>query len=60
MPGAREPAGGHHRLATQVGPLDAELLSTGGIMRCLIDRHNIGIRVFPYAAPDAQLPSGCH
>jgi hypothetical protein len=48
------------RVATQVGPLDAERLALGGTMRCLIDR-NAGfrvLRVFPYATRDAPLPSG--
>jgi len=47
-------------VATQVGPLDAERISIGGTMRCLIDRYN-GIhvlRVYPYATPETQLPSG--
>ena len=48
------------RVATQVGPLDAERLAVGGTMRCLIDRNDgfKPLRVFPYAAPDAPLPSG--
>jgi uncharacterized membrane protein len=48
------------RVATRVGPLDAERLSVGGTMRCLIDRYsriNV-LRVYPYATPGTQLPSG--
>jgi hypothetical protein len=48
------------RLYTTVGPLDTELLVVGATMRCLIDRMEslIALRAFPYAQPDAQLPSG--
>jgi len=48
------------RVATTVGPLDAQHLAVGGTMRCLIDRTNSFnvLRVFPYAQPDAKLPSG--
>jgi hypothetical protein len=48
------------RVATQVGPLDAERLSLGGTMRCLIDRLETFrfLRVYPYAPHDARLPYG--
>lgn len=49
-----------HRVATTIGPLDAERMHVGTTMRCLIDRastFNV-LRVFPYAAPDATLPAG--
>lgn len=48
------------RVATTIGPLDAERMHVGTTMRCLIDRaatFNV-LRVFPYAAEDATLPSG--
>ena len=48
------------RVATRVGPLDAERLALGGKMRCRIDRLETlrFLRVFPYAPPDAPLPYG--
>jgi hypothetical protein len=48
------------RVATRIGPLDAERLSIGGTMRCLIDRLETTkfLRVFPYAPHDAPLPYG--
>ena len=48
------------RVATMVGPMDAERLVVGATMRCLIDRMDgmTPLRVFPYARPEAVLPSG--
>ena len=48
------------RVATQVGPLDAERLALGGTMRCLIDRLETFrfLHVYPYAPHDARLPYG--
>jgi hypothetical protein len=48
------------RVATTVGPLDAQWLVVGVAMRCRIDRAEFEyvLRAFPYAAPDAPLPSG--
>jgi hypothetical protein len=48
------------RVATRIGPLDAERLALGGKMRCRIDRLETFrfLRVFPYAPPDAPLPYG--
>ena len=48
------------RIYTTVGPLDAERIAVGATMRCLIDRMEtlIALRAFPYAQPDATLPSG--
>lgn len=48
------------RVATRIGPLDAERLALGGKMRCRIDRLETVkfLRVFPYAPPDAPLPYG--
>jgi hypothetical protein len=50
------------RVATTVGPLDAERLMLGGTMRCLIDRADtISItvmKVYPYASAQATLPAG--
>ncbi len=48
------------RVYTTVGPLDAERIVVGATMRCLIDRMEtlIALRAFPYAQPDAPLPSG--
>jgi hypothetical protein len=48
------------RVATMVGPMDAERLVVGATMRCLIDRMDglAPLRVFPYARPEAVLPSG--
>ena len=48
------------QVGTHSGPLDAQHLVVGATMRCLIDR-NEGFKplhVFPYARPDAPLPSG--
>ena len=48
------------RVSATVGPLDTARLIVGVTMRCLIDRLDtrIVLRAFPYAAPDAPLPSG--
>ena len=48
------------RIATRIGPMDAERLALGGTMRCLIDRLGTFtfLRVFPYAPHDAPLPYG--
>lgn len=48
------------RVATTVGPLDAQHLVVGATMRCLIDRNDTFrmLRVFPYASPEHALPSG--
>jgi len=48
------------KVSTTVGPLDAQQLVAGATMRCLIDRNDgfKPLRVFPYAKPDAALPSG--
>ncbi len=48
------------RVATIVGPLDAERITVGATLRCLIDRAEgfSVLRVFPYAKPDVPLPSG--
>lgn len=48
------------RVATTVGPLDAERLVVGATMRCQVDRLDFPVllRAFPYAAPDAPLPAG--
>ena len=48
------------RVSTTVGPLDTERLVVGATMRCILDRVEFPyvLRAFPYAAPDAPLPSG--
>jgi hypothetical protein len=48
------------RVATRVGPLDAERLVVGATMRCRFDRASTlaVLRAYPYAKPDAPLPSG--
>lgn len=48
------------RVATTIGPLDAQHLVVGATMRCLIDRADgfKVLRVYPYAKPDTALPSG--
>jgi hypothetical protein len=48
------------RLATTIGPMDAERLIVGASMRCLIDRMDsfTVLRAFPYAAAEDPLPSG--
>jgi hypothetical protein len=47
-------------VAATIGPLDAERLVVGATMRCQINRLDFPIvfRAFPYAASDAELPSG--
>jgi hypothetical protein len=53
------PSGRMTRVKTTVGPLDTERLIVGETMRCLIDRYEFMVlRAFPYAQPDASLPSG--
>jgi hypothetical protein len=53
------PTGRITRVYTMVGPLDTQRLVVGATMRCLIDRFEfIVLRAFPYAQPDAPLPSG--
>jgi hypothetical protein len=48
------------RVSTTVGPMDTQRLVVGATMRCLIDRIDtrIVLRAFPYAEPNAPLPSG--
>ena len=48
------------RVATTVGPLDIQRLVVGATMRCRIDRAEFQymLLAFPYAAPNAPLPSG--
>ena len=48
------------RVSATVGPLDTERLIVGATMRCLIDGLDSGklLRAFPYAEPNAPLPSG--
>ncbi|OBF48589.1 hypothetical protein A5787_09745 [Mycobacterium sp. 852002-50816_SCH5313054-b] len=48
------------RVATTVGPLDSQWLVVGATMRCRIDRAEFEylLRAFPYAAPNASIPSG--
>ena len=48
------------RVYTTVGPLDTERLVVGATMRCIIDRIEFPfvLRAFPYAEPNATLPSG--
>jgi Protein of unknown function (DUF2510) len=53
------PTGRITRVKTNVGPMDTQRLVVGATMRCLIDRYElIVLRAFPYAEPDALLPSG--
>jgi hypothetical protein len=53
------PTGRITRVKTTVGPMDTQRLIVGATMRCLIDRYEfIVLRAFPYARPDAPLPSG--
>jgi hypothetical protein len=53
------PTGRITRVKTTVGPMDTQGLVVGATMRCLIDRYEfIVLRAFPYAQPDAPLPSG--
>jgi hypothetical protein len=48
------------RVAATVGPLDVERLVVGATMRCRIDHLEFPIMLlaYPYAKPDAPLPSG--
>jgi hypothetical protein len=48
------------RVATTIGPLDAERLMLGGTMRCLVDRAGsmTVMKVYPYASKTVALPSG--
>ena len=48
------------RVATTVGPMDAQHLVVGATMRCLIDRNGSFrvLRVFPYAKAEHALPTG--
>ena len=48
------------RVFATVGPLDTERLVVGATMRCIIDRIEFPfvLRAFPYAEPNATLPSG--
>lgn len=48
------------RVATTVGPLDAERLMLGGTMRCLVNRAGTMtvMKVYPYASGKTPLPSG--
>jgi hypothetical protein len=48
------------RVATTIGPLDAERLMLGGTMRCLVNRAGTMtvMKVYPYASDKAPLPSG--
>jgi hypothetical protein len=53
------PTGRITRVYTMVGPIDTQRLVVGATMRCLIDRYEFTVlRAFPYAQPDAPLPSG--
>lgn len=53
------PTGRITRVKTTVGPMDTQRLVAGATIRCLIDRYEfIVLRAFPYAQPDAPLPSG--
>lgn len=56
----RPPTNHLTRVATTIGPLDAQHLVVGATMRCLIDRADgfKVLKVFPYAKPDTTLPSG--
>ena len=56
---ALNPIGRITRAYTMAGPMDTQRLVVGATMRCLIDRYEfIVLRAFPYAQPDAPLPSG--
>jgi hypothetical protein len=56
----RPPTNNLTRVATTIGPLDAQHLVVGATMRCLIDRADgfKVLRVYPYAKSDTTLPSG--
>lgn len=56
---ALNPTGRITRAYTIAGPLDTSWLVVDATLRCLIDRYEfIVVRAFPYAQPDASLPSG--